>query len=335
MDLKKFPSIEQFRHVIAEVTSRAEFVGKDEHGDPIYDSTKSKPTLDFTGTVKLHGSNHCIAFDCINNTIEASSRDVKLSANADPLKFYAWAMSINCELLKQAVIAVVGQAYAIHIYGEWCGPQINIKAGIGHLPTRWVIFAVHVENEDGGDWISVSDVAEKYTGNEVYFITNYKQFHCTIDFNSPDQSLELLETITNEVETLCPVAAAMGGGGIGEGIVWTGVDPKHGIYRFKTKGSKHKGTKTAQTVELTPEILQTVDQFVNTVITENRLQQGLDVMKANNIDVTRKNVGSFLQWIGQDVLKEDFDIMAVNGIDRKLVMPKINKIAKSWYDQQL
>lgn len=51
----KFPSIEQFRSVVASVNRKYNFVGLDENGDPIYDNTKPKPVLSFRGTVKLHG----------------------------------------------------------------------------------------------------------------------------------------------------------------------------------------------------------------------------------------------------------------------------------------
>lgn len=49
------PSIEQFRNVIANVNRQFNFVGLDDNGEAIYDHTKIKPKLTFTGTVKLHG----------------------------------------------------------------------------------------------------------------------------------------------------------------------------------------------------------------------------------------------------------------------------------------
>jgi len=50
-----FPSIEQFKNVIANVNRKHNFVGLDENGDAIYDPSKPKPKLKFKGTVKLHG----------------------------------------------------------------------------------------------------------------------------------------------------------------------------------------------------------------------------------------------------------------------------------------
>jgi hypothetical protein len=58
----KFPSIEQFRSVVATVLRQYNFAGLDENGDAIYDTTKPKPTLTFKGTVKLHGTNAGVSF---------------------------------------------------------------------------------------------------------------------------------------------------------------------------------------------------------------------------------------------------------------------------------
>ena len=61
----KFPSIEQFRNVIANVNRTFNFTGLDENGEPMYDVTKNKPVLTFDGTVKLHGTNAGV---CYNET---------------------------------------------------------------------------------------------------------------------------------------------------------------------------------------------------------------------------------------------------------------------------
>ena len=65
----KFPSIEQFRNVIRHVKSKAQFVGKDENGDPVYDQSIPLPTLQFCGTVKLHGTNAGIVYDMDDKSI--------------------------------------------------------------------------------------------------------------------------------------------------------------------------------------------------------------------------------------------------------------------------
>ena len=53
----KFPSIEQFRNVIANIKRQHEFAGLDETGEAIYDRVKPKPLLTFSSTIKVHGTN--------------------------------------------------------------------------------------------------------------------------------------------------------------------------------------------------------------------------------------------------------------------------------------
>lgn len=50
-----FPSIEKFSNIVANINRQHNFVGLDDNGDAIYDLSKPKPILTFTGTVKLHG----------------------------------------------------------------------------------------------------------------------------------------------------------------------------------------------------------------------------------------------------------------------------------------
>ena len=48
-----FPSIDQFRGVVAAINRNYNFVGLDEQGEAIYDPSKPKPKLTFTGTIKF------------------------------------------------------------------------------------------------------------------------------------------------------------------------------------------------------------------------------------------------------------------------------------------
>ena len=59
---KRFPSIEQFRSVVKQVKDTSSYVGQDGEGKPIFDYTRPLPTITFTGTVKLHGTNAAIGY---------------------------------------------------------------------------------------------------------------------------------------------------------------------------------------------------------------------------------------------------------------------------------
>lgn len=348
MQLRKYPSIEQFRHVVADVTHKAEYIGQDANDTPIYDAGRTKPVLTFTGTVKLHGSNCGVAFDLVNNTIEAQSRERILSVAEDNAGFCAWVESeagaMALAHMRQILChgyssQVKSAAVAFRVFGEWCGPNVNAKTAVGQLPTRWVVFGVLATLADGSEkWLQVERLAADWAHyplpggacQDIHFITDYTQFVMTIDFNHPEASLDALEQLTLAVEAECPVAKAMGREGIGEGIVWTCQDELYGRHVFKTKGTKHKGTKNARLVQIAPEVLASLDAFTDAVLTESRLEQGYELIRADFGKVTEDHIGQFLQWIGKDVLKEEADTLAASGLERKQVMGRINHRAKAW-----
>jgi len=58
-----FTSIEQFRSIVHTIKSRASYTGPDVNGDPTYDPSIQMPVIEFTGTVKLHGTNAGVCFN--------------------------------------------------------------------------------------------------------------------------------------------------------------------------------------------------------------------------------------------------------------------------------
>lgn len=343
MDLRKFPSIDQFRHVVGDVCHRAEYIGQDANDKPMYDTTRPKPVLTFTGTVKLHGTNCGLAFDLLTGAVVGQSRERNLTVMEDNYGFFAWATGAGAqevERLRQSVTraaADLGSVRTLQVFGEWCGPQINGKTGIGKLPLRWVIFRVLVTQVNGDEsWLDVDQVAAAWAqygapdGGRIYFITDFPQWTVDIDFNDPGASLDTLESLTLAVEASCPVAKAMGGEGIGEGIVWACKDPYYGYHVFKVKGTKHKGTKSRRLVEIAPEVLAGLEAFADAVLTESRLEQGFELLRAEHGKVTEDHIGDFLMWVGRDVLKEESDTLTASGLEKKQVMSKINHRAKAW-----
>lgn len=92
--MKKYPSIEQFRNVIREVKSKHDFKGLDELGDPIYFHDTPYPTLDFVGTVKLHGRNDSIV-KYSNGDIKYQSRENEVTPSLDNAGFATYMSSIK------------------------------------------------------------------------------------------------------------------------------------------------------------------------------------------------------------------------------------------------
>ena len=85
----KFPSIDQYRQVVKELTEHTQFVGKDENGKAIYDKTKPLPTITFTQTVKIHGTNSGVILSK-DGAIYAQSRNRIVNPSNDNLGFADW-----------------------------------------------------------------------------------------------------------------------------------------------------------------------------------------------------------------------------------------------------
>lgn len=344
LPLRTFPSIEQYRHIVADVLHRAEYIGKDDDNRPVYDASRAKPVLTFKGTVKLHGSNCGVAVDLQKHVVYAQSKERQLSVEQDNFGFCAWTKTVEGAIdvaylagLALDTVTAESAVTAIRIFGEWCGPKVNGKTGIGQLSTRWVVFAVLATLADGQErWLPVEPIAAAWASEPVgrpslvHFVTDYPQYTLDIDFNQPEASLDALEALTLAIEAECPVAKALGGGGIGEGLVWACQDPTFGRHVFKTKGAKHKGTKNSSLVQIAPEVLASLEAFTDAVLTDNRLEQGYSLIEADHGKVTEEHIGLFLKWVGQDVLKEETDTLVASGLERKQVMGCINSRAKKW-----
>lgn len=348
--MRKFPDINQFRHTVEAVEKRASYICMAEDGTPLFDTSRPKPVLTFRGTTKLHGTNGGVNFDLVNGPITAQARERELTLEEDNQGFCAWTQSVTgATALKLARSAVLGlwrdaEAQSVHLFGEYCGPSVNSKTAIGKLPERFVVFAVLVTDiNEVEHWLDPRDVQAAYyalggalVSTDFCFITEFKQFEITVDFNDPARSLALLETLTLEVEQSCPVASALGNpGGLGEGIVWELNHPTFGRLVFKTKGDKHKGTRGARLVTVAPEVLASREAFANAVLTDSRLEQGFELIAAQFGKVTQDRMGNFLQWVGHDVLKEESDTLKASGLDRKDVMGIINHRAKAWLTPRL
>ncbi|MFY2597550.1 RNA ligase family protein [Achromobacter xylosoxidans] len=355
MELRSFPSIDQFRHVVGTVEHRSTYIGQDAADEPMYDPSRPRPVLTFRGTTKLHGSNAGIRFELAGPDagVYAQSRERFLVPDAvekggDNFGFAAWVAAGGAEVdvLKAATIATalmsgVLNVVTLHVFGEFCGPSVNRKAAVGRLPDCWFVLRALATDAAGNEhWLSVDLLAAQYHARfaiespverKLRFITDFECFEVTIDFNQPEAMLDHLEDLTLAVEEACPVAKALGLIGIGEGIVWSCTDPSWGRLDFKTKGRKHKGTKNSRLVQIAPEVLASRQAFADAVTTESRLEQGYDLLRAQFGSVGMTHIGAFLAWFGKDVLKEEADTLEASGLARKDVMGDINRKASDWF----
>jgi len=315
--MKKFPSIEQFRHVIRTVKTKHDYKGKDDNGDAIYSHTDNYPVLKFQGTIKLHGTNAAIVK--YNDRVEFQSRERVLSLEQDNCNFMASMIDKPIDFLFNFPF----NDY-IAVYGEWCGGNIQKGVAINGLEKMFVIFGIMIDDV----WIQLPTYL--YSNSiGIFNILQFPTYDIEIDFNHPELIQNKIIELTIDVENSCPVGKHFGKDGVGEGIVFTCLENQE--LRFKSKGEKHSASKVKTLNPIDTELMESINGFVEMAVTESRLEQGISYFKENNIEVDSKNTGQFLAWIVKDVLKEESDTLAASNLDEKKVKNAIVNKSRIWF----
>jgi hypothetical protein len=165
-----------------------------------------------------------------------------------------------------------------------------------------------------------------------------------IDFNHPENYVAQLEAMTLEIEDQCPWAAydkPIGTAiGIGEGIVFVPTELNHTTNTelwFKTKGFKHKNEREKDTskINVTPGVSKDVLDCVDKILPEWRLEQGISQLNEEKVEIVPENMGRYLKWIGQDIQKEESDIIEESGLDWKQLAKVITTRAKAYFYTQI
>jgi hypothetical protein len=336
-----FPSIEQFRNVVKTVQARAK-----------WNEIAVKPKITFSGTVKLHGTNGGIVLDLYTGEIWAQSRERILTLEQDNAGFCQW-FETNKEHLRNFLegFGCMGATH-VAVYGEWCGGNIQTGVAINGLPKMFVAFKIRLISEDDSlndHWI---DITKQYRNAmffeyfcainrlipNLYTIADFPTYSIEIDFEHPELSQNELVTLTEQVEAECPVGREFGKIGVGEGIVWSAIscdNPDFNISGliFKVKGEKHSSSKVRTLAAVDVELIKKIDELVDYLATDNRLKQGLDVLKSNGVDTDdSKNTKLFIDWVRNDVIKEEKDVILKSELDFGKVMGKVSSRAGQFYN---
>lgn len=341
--LLKYPSTPQFRDVIKRVRDSATY-----HNVPV-------PSVTFIGTVKLHGTNAAICYDPATDEMWCQSRENVITPEKDNAGFATWVHGKR-DLLIGMVRRIANEGAKpgeiVQLFGEWCGGNIQKSVGINKLPKMFVVFGIRISADaESQDWKSpeyVQSALNGYTnGVDFFSIYDFQTYGIEIDMARPDLKQNELIEFTEQVEKRCPVAHELINGPddvelVGEGIVWTAVsctDPIINIEgtRFKVKGEKHSISKVRTLAAVDTEKVANINEFAVNVCTTNRLEQGIDVLKQRGLDCTDiKNIGEFIKWVMQDIIKEELDTIAANNLTAREVQGAcINKIKEFYKGQQV
>lgn len=352
MPFRKWPDIESLHHVVRGYDKYLSLInaGEIEKWEP---GTWTPPTITYRGKIKLHGTNAGVRVDP-DGTVYAQSRtnDVgvvdKDSGNPDNAGWAAWVKE-HADWFRERAYSTGTTIF----FGEWCGAGIQKGCAIHQIGRKvFAIFAIHYDEGAEDTWSLMVDpdqIRHQFLGtdplpDDIYLLPWYGD-EIVIDFNDRvdiKASIEVINEIIREVEKEDPwVKKVFGADGIGEGVVYypitenvcEGFEDREVITRpmFKAKGEKHKTnqTKKRQAVQIDPDVLASIEEFVEAFVTEARCEQGV-------VDVCGgvcepKLTGKFLGWMGKDIQKESVAELEASGLTWKQVSKAVNTASREWY----
>ena len=317
-DIIKFGSIGQFRNFIKTM----QYLGWRK--------------INLIGTVKIHGTNSSVGLDLKDNSLFYQSRNRVLSLDDDNYDFAKYIEDNKTEFLKifdEIKNKINTEKYdSIIIYGELAGKGIQNKVAVSEIDRFFAPFSIVGVNKDTVDELSV-----KLSINEsirFYPVETFGVYNIKLDLDNVHLAQQEIKDLTISVENECPVGKYFGVSGTGEGIVFTDETKQ---YSFKSKGEKHSVSKVKVIANVDIEKINKIKDFVDYSVTENRLNQGIEYLKEMNKELDISNMGDFLRWLANDVLKEEQDVITENGLDNdlKAIMKSISSKGRKWFMDKL
>ena len=319
--MQRFSSIEGFGSVYQTVKFNCT---TEQPGHPL-------PTMTFVGTTKLHGSNSGIRKNT-DNTYTAQSRNRDLCIGNDQHGLAAWLALIPTADL-DALFAQFWGVEEITIFGEWVGPGIQRGVAVNQLPTKHFVI-VGAYNHAAEQYYDIPRHV-KLPKYNIYNILDAGQTIIEIDMNDPHAADEILTRTTLQVEKRCPYGHIFGINGTGEGLVWKWIgNPCKSSLWFKTKGEKHRNRKDKTVAPVDTVKVENVNQCVDYILNDVRLQQGLDYLNEMNLPIEMSSTGEYLKWVGTDCKKEDLVVIERNDLEWKDVSKEVNRRARDYFREK-
>lgn len=310
-----WPSIESFYNILKKIRRYPELM-------------EDKSAIKYRGKIKLHGTN--AAVQIVDGEVAAQSRNNIITPLKDNAGFASWVHSTKSHWLKVRNNMI--------IYGEWAGNGVQKGVAISKIPDK--IFAVFAAKDlTSNELITEPSELEPLVAGipRTYVLPWYSDEHSISWFD--DVSVQsVVDKINGEVEVVekCDpwVKDTFGIEGIGEGLVYypINVEAKRGSrsfsdYGFKAKGESHRVTKSDTAIRPKAPAAAGIDEFVELVVTEARLEQG--VSEIGGVDI--KNTGKFMGWVSKDVLKESESELEESKLQWTDVSKAVGNRARNWY----
>ena len=325
VSLQKWPSVELFHNLYRN-----------------FKEVPYKPTITYRAKVKLDGTNSGVQIFS-DGRIAAQSRNQVITPEQDNAGFANW-VNNNLDFFSN-----LASTEHITIFGEWCGKGIQKRTAISQIDRKvWVVFAIQYGGVNGE--VAKLEVRPEVIRNflpnhsDIFVLPFYKEA-IGIDFGIGNRekltlAVEQLNSMVKDIEANDSwVKNTFGVEGIGEGFIFypqTDELVEKGSYSqlmFKAKGEKHQVVKTKKPVQVTPEKVSSIQEFVEFFVTVPRLEQGVREACENQFNI--RKMGDFLQWFVGDVKKESVAELAAAELTWKEVNKAVMRAARNWYQDKV
>ncbi|KAL8807388.1 MAG: hypothetical protein Q9182_000727 [Xanthomendoza sp. 2 TL-2023] len=323
--------------------------------DFIYRRQKEAPKtriVPLVGTVKLHGA-HVDWVISRDNTIRIQSRNtLELSLKSDNYGFAAFSEPIFHVIIRLKDDMVrrytelnpnvpVDLDHPVIISGEWCGQGVQKGMAISQLSRHFVIISIRINDA----WVPETEYHNiDYEAEGIYHIRKAGCHQVDLDLDDVNSTEAAIQALVAKVEETCPYGLTRGVTGRGEGIVWKARDHiENPEMWFKYRGDStalcHEWVggkkKQSHTAAVTKENREHEYEFAVTVVTERRLEQGLEFLAETGVQMDKAALGTFLAWVRNDVISEEQREIEEQNLSQPRLKPAITSIAKTWYNQKL
>jgi len=313
--------------------------------------------ISYKPKIKLHGTNAAVQIR--NRKIFAQSRSSYVTPENDNMGFAKW-VEENREYFEN----LSDSNDVITIFGEWCGSGIQKGTAINQIGEKiFCVFAVQYGDfidETYNDIVKIEvdtfKINEFLQGPRLNMISLMSNIYSkpwmalegvVVNFkddNSLLKSVEYISELVEEVEKCDPFVKLLYDiEGLGEGLVFYPIINNESImtrkclksYTFKAKGEKHKTVKTKNKVQISPEVMESIEEFADKTVTEARLEQAVREISKGEFKFEDKLIGPFIGWIGKDVKKETQAELEASDLTWKQVQKCVTTKARDWYLNKL
>ncbi len=298
------------------------------------------PVVTYRGKVKLHGTNCAVQVN--PEGVYAQRREGMLTAKSDWKGFAKWAETYAEEFKK-----VVRPAEGCTLFGEWAGEGVESGMAISSQKKIWAVFAIQDGYLEHARIVYDPAIIAQRLANlnvpNLYVLPWDSLEEFQVDYGdraSLERTADTVNRRVMEIEQEDPwVRNTFGVSGLGEGIVLYPVavagsasmdlyPEAYLLNMWKAKGAKHRNPNV-NAAQTTPNVVADPTEFVNLMVTEARLLQGVTI--AGDGKYEKRLTGRVVQWVGDDTEKESKAELAASGLTWAQVKGAVSTRAREWY----